>query len=73
VGYTSDLRRRLKEHNEGRNFSTKHSKPYEVIFYEAYLCEDDAKRREKYLKTSQGSRMLKRMVKEYLYNKSKND
>lgn len=69
IGYTTNLKRRLMEHDDGKNFSTKHSRPYKLIFFEGYLNEKDAKRREKYLKTSQGSRVIKRMIKEYLYNK----
>lgn len=69
VGYTKDLRRRFSEHNCDKNFSTKPYVPWQLIFYEAYLNEEDAKRREKYLKTSQGSRLLKRMLKEYFYSK----
>jgi putative endonuclease len=68
IGYTKDLRKRLKEHNNGLNFSTKPYTPWQVIHYEAYLNEKDAKRREKYLKTNQGSRLLKRMLKEYFYS-----
>jgi len=67
IGYTGDIRQRLSEHNQGLNFSTKSKKPWRLIFFEAYLCEKDARRREKYLKTSQGSRLLKRMLKGYLY------
>lgn len=67
TGYSSNLKKRFKEHNSGLNFSTKHSKPWRIIFFEAYLNETDARRREKYLKTSQGSRLLKRMLKEYFY------
>jgi len=67
IGYTKNLRRRLEEHNLGLNFSTKADKPWKIIFYEAYASPDDAKRREKYLKTNQGSRSLKRMIKECLY------
>jgi putative endonuclease len=67
VGYTSDLQKRLKEHNRGLNFSTKPYMPWQLIHYEAYLNEEDAKRREKYLETNQGSRLLKRMLKEYFY------
>ncbi|TRZ64171.1 MAG: GIY-YIG nuclease family protein [Spirochaetia bacterium] len=63
IGYTSDLKRRLVEYNRGLNFSTKSYKPWRLIHYEAYRNEDDAKRREGYLKTSQGSRLLKRMLK----------
>ncbi|HUO55933.1 MAG TPA: GIY-YIG nuclease family protein, partial [Candidatus Paceibacterota bacterium] len=53
TGYTTDLRRRLSEHNRGSNFSTKPYRPWTVIYYEACLDEADAKRREKYLKTTQ--------------------
>ena len=66
-GYTADLKLRLQKHNRGLNFSTKGKRPWSVIHYEAYRNEKDAKRREKYLKTSQGSRLLKRMLKEYFY------
>ncbi len=53
-GYASDLRKRLKEHNQGLNKSTKPFKPWTLIYYEACLNKEDAKRRENYLKTSQG-------------------
>jgi len=69
VGYTEDLRRRLQEHNRGLNFSTKPYKPWQVIHYEAYLSNKDAARREDYLKTNQGARLLKRQLKEYFYTK----
>lgn len=69
IGYTNDVKRRLIEHNNGRNLSTKHSKPWQLIFLEGYLDEKDAKRRERYLKTNQGARLLKRLIKEYLFNK----
>jgi len=68
IGYTGDLKRRLIEHNKGYNFSTKRARPWKLIFYEGYLDEKDAKRRENYLKTNQGARLLKRMIKEYLFN-----
>ena len=68
IGFTSDINKRLKEHNRGLVFSTKPYLPWRIIHFEAYRDENDAKRREKYLKTSQGSRLLKRMLKEYFYN-----
>ena len=68
IGYTIDVRGRLKEHNLGHNFSTKSLRPWRLIFYEAYLSGYDAKRREKYLKTSQGARVIRRMLKEYFYS-----
>ena len=71
IGYTSDLRKRLGEHNQGLNFSTKRYGKWDVIYYEACKEETDARRREKYLKTTQGNRLIKRRIKDYLY-KSKN-
>ena len=68
VGYTDDLKKRFQEHNRRLNTSTKPFSPWQLIHYEAYRHEKDAKRREKYLKTSQGSRLLKRMLKEYFYS-----
>jgi putative endonuclease len=65
-GFTKDLKNRLKEHNSGHNFSTKRYMPWKLIYYEACLSESDARRREKYLKTSTGRRMLKRRIKDYL-------
>ncbi len=67
IGFTQNLVRRVKEHNLGLNQSTKAYKPWRLIYYEACLNQKDAKRRESYLKTNQGGRLLKRRVKEYLY------
>lgn len=69
IGYTDNLKIRLSEHNSGKNLSTKSFMPWKLIFYESYLSNKDAHRRERYLKTNQGSRLLKRMLKEYFYAK----
>lgn len=50
IGSTSDLRRRLKEHNSGLTQSTKFRKPFKLVYYEAYLSEQDARHREHNLK-----------------------
>jgi len=67
VGSTNDLKRRFKEYNEALNLSTQKSKPWKIIYYEACLNLKDAHRREKWLKTTQGSRMVKARIREYLY------
>jgi len=69
MGYTTDLIKRVLEHNQGRNISTRPYMPWQPIYYEACLNKEDAKRREKYFKTSQGRRLLKRRLKEYFYTK----
>ncbi|MES2087590.1 MAG: GIY-YIG nuclease family protein [Patescibacteria group bacterium] len=67
IGYTEDLKKRILEHNQGLNFSTKRYMPWEIIYYEACKEQSDARRREKYLKTTQGGRLIKRRIKDYLY------
>jgi putative endonuclease len=37
IGHTTDLRKRVKSHNLGLNFSTKPYKPWRLIHFEAYL------------------------------------
>lgn len=69
IGYTNNLKRRLVEHNKGFNFSTSFRVPFKTIYFEASININDAKRREKYLKTTQGRRFLGLRLKEY--NKSK--
>ena len=65
-GSTSDLKRRLVEHNNGKNFSTAPYAPYRLIYYEAYLLKTDAEARETYLKTSMGMRVMKKQLSNYL-------
>jgi putative endonuclease len=50
IGFTNDLKRRVEEHNSGKNESTKFRRPLELIYYEAYKSEKDAKAREDNLK-----------------------
>lgn len=65
VGYTENIKERLKEHNSGRSKSSSHFKPFSLIHYEAYRNMKDAKRREMYLKTTKGKTTLKTMLKEF--------
>jgi len=50
VGYTSNLRRRLKEHREGKTYTTRRFTSIELIYYESYKSAEDAKDREKKIK-----------------------
>ena len=65
VGFTSNLKRRFEEHNSGSEFSTKPYLPFDLIHYEAYKNEKDAKRREVYFKTTKGKTTLKLMLREF--------
>ena len=48
TGFTSDLRKRLKEHNDGKVHSTKNRGPFELIYYEGCINKKDAQVREGY-------------------------
>ena len=66
TGYTADLRKRFKEHNDAKSEHTKTRGPYELIYYEACLNTDDARSRELYLKSGKGKRYLKSRPKRFL-------
>ncbi len=65
IGFSENLKTRLKTHNKGENISTKPYIPLDLIHYEAYKNIRDAKRRELYLKSNKGKTTLKTMLKEY--------
>ncbi len=65
IGYSHDLRRRFKEHNEGKSKATKPFRPYKLIAYESFLDERDAKDREIYLKSGWGRRTINKLLKHY--------
>lgn len=66
VGYTNDLKSRLRLHNNMKVQSTKNRQPLKLIYYEYCLNQQDATHREKYLKSSWGKRYLKSRMKNYL-------
>ena len=65
IGSTNDLKRRSREHQEGKSFATKLRAPFELIYYEAYKNENDARLREHHLKFRGNSR---RFLKERIRN-----
>lgn len=71
IGYTSDLRKRFQEHNEGKSKATCPFRPYKLIFYEAFLDRIDTKNREKYLNGGYGRKTIKTMLCKYFDEKLK--
>ena len=51
TGYTIDLKSRFKQHISGQVKSTSNRLPLKLVYYEACLNQQDATRREKYLKS----------------------
>jgi len=58
IGFTSNLERRFKEHNSGKNRSTKAYAPYILLFSEKIETRLEARAREKYLKSGIGREFI---------------
>ena len=72
VGRTTDLARRMQEHDDGKSEWTAARRPVELIYYEAYQSEEDAMLREKNLKWhGQAIRHLKGRIEKTLTNRAK--
>jgi putative endonuclease len=63
VGMTNNLIRRLSQHNNGENKTTKAYKPFVLILSEVFVSREEARKREKYLKSGVGKEFLKPLVK----------
>ena len=66
IGYSKDVKLRFEQHQKGLVESTKNRKPFKLIYYKACLKQEDALRREKYLKTHYGRLFLQKRLKSYL-------
>lgn len=62
IGYTTNIEKRIVSHNEGKTRSTSFRRPLELIFCEFYLFEEDARKREMYLKTTSGKKAIRQMM-----------
>jgi len=64
VGSTNSVKRRFQEHKRGEVQSTKPYRPFQLLFYEAFISKNDAIRRENYLKTSKGKSTLRMILRD---------
>jgi putative endonuclease len=65
IGYSANLRRRIKEHLAKLVATTK-SGQYQLVYYEAYINKADAVGRELFLKSGSGHKYLRMQLKHYL-------
>ena len=62
IGMSKNPEKRLLEHNSGMTKSTKLRKPFKIIYKEECLSRDNARKREKYLKSGFGREFLKQYM-----------
>lgn len=62
IGFTPDLKSRLKEHNNGKVRSTRYRRPLKLIYYEAYRYKQIAQKRERQLKTGKAHTVLRKRL-----------
>ena len=61
-GLTTDLRRRMQEHRAGNSTFTKNNGPWKLVYYEAFLQKEDARREELFLKSGKGKDRIKYLL-----------
>lgn len=67
IGYSSDLKKRLAQHQSGQGATTTKKKlGWKLIYYEAYINKKDAEGRERFLKSGSGRKYLKKQLTNYL-------
>lgn len=59
VGMSADVEKRLNEHNSGKTRSTKAYRPWKFFFKEEFPTREEARKREKYLKSGFGKKWIK--------------
>jgi putative endonuclease len=59
IGHTSNLEKRVVEHNNGKSLSTRSKRPWRLVYKEQYAIRPDAASREKYFKSVKGRVELK--------------
>ena len=64
IGSTPDLKARLEKHVNGYVKATSYRRPLKLIYYESYISEKDARRREVYLKGGKAHEELKIQLQE---------
>ena len=62
VGLTTDIERRLSEHNAGKSIHTNKSLPWKAVSYTAFIDKSKAEKFEAYLKTSSGRAFAKKRL-----------
>lgn len=62
IGSSADIEARLLRHNAGATTSTKHGRPWKVVYSETYTDKTDALKRENYLKSLKSRKLIEAAI-----------
>ena len=62
IGLSTNVDKRLKQHNAGATKSTKPFAPWKIIHYEDFDSRVEARHREKYFKSAAGRRYINKNI-----------
>ncbi len=62
IGFTDNLSRRLRDHNRGKTRSLRHRRPLRLLYAEEVANRQEARKREKQLKSFKGGQALQRLL-----------
>ena len=62
IGFTQDIKQRIKDHNHGKSKHTDKFKPWKIIYISAFIDKKKALDFEKYLKTSSGKAFMRKRL-----------
>ena len=63
IGHSSDVEKRLLEHNLGKVRSTKAYKPWKIIYFEVKSSKKDAYKREMQIKAFKHGKAFEKLIK----------
>ncbi len=62
IGYSSDIDRRLEQHNSNQSEYTKNKGPWQLVYREAYSDKSIAIKRERFLKAQRNREFYLRLI-----------
>ncbi|MFY0688584.1 MAG: GIY-YIG nuclease family protein [Cyclobacteriaceae bacterium] len=62
IGYTSNLERRITQHNESKSGYTSRKKPWKLVYAEEFSNKSEALIREKFIKKQKNKDFYKKLI-----------
>lgn len=69
IGSTVELIKRLREHRQGKVYSTKNRRPVKLVFAQGYNTKHDAHRIELWIKNQKSKKLIDQIIKDGIIRK----